>query len=150
MAEPKIKEKFTSKQDSFASVAFWQFMAFIFLLAFAWVNELSDLASLVFGVDPSPPNIYRAYLMTAAIITAAVVSVGHTYEKQRAVLRHLLMTCAYCHRVKTDKGLWIHVEEFFLAHFPIHMDRSSCPECENMLKAVEGTEGKNLLESLMK
>lgn len=138
--EPKTK--IVAKIDAFASVAFWQFMAFVFLLCFVWVNEIFDLPAQVFDTDPVPFSVYRALLLSSAVILAGVVAVGNTYEKQRSLVQRLLMSCTYCHRVKTEDGGWMHVEDFFLTHYPIGMDRGVCAECESMLKSV-GEKGAN-------
>lgn len=132
-----------NKRDVFASVAVWQFMAFIFLLTFVWTSEILDLPALVFGANETPFNVYRASLLSAAVIVAGIIAVGHAYEKQRKLVKELMMTCLYCHRVKTDKGAWMHVEEYFLSHYPVSMDRSACPDCQKMLESVGALE-KNM------
>jgi hypothetical protein len=141
----ETRTKIVSKIDAFASVAFWQFMSFFLLISFVWVEEKFDLTALVFDTDPTPFNVYRALLLTSVIILAGVIAVGNTYEKQRSLVKRLLMSCAYCHRVKTDDGSWMHVEDFFLTHYPIGMDRGVCADCDTMLKTV-GEKSKNLLE----
>ena len=138
------KQVATPKGDAFSSMAMWQFLAFIALLCFVWTNEVLDLPSAVFGIKETEFNIYRASLLSAAIITAGIITVGHSYERQRRLVKQLLMTCLYCHRVKTDKGKWMHVEEYFLAHYPVGIDRSSCPECQKMLKSIENLPGENI------
>jgi hypothetical protein len=135
----KTKEKIASspKRDAFSSIALWQFMAFIFLLCFVWTSEILDLPAIVFGAEETKFNIYRMSLISAAIITAAIVAVGHSYDQQRRLVKQLLMTCLYCHRVKTDKGKWMHVEEYFISHYPVAVDRTACPECQKMLKSID-------------
>jgi hypothetical protein len=130
----------TPKGDAFSGMALWQFMAFIVLLCFVWTSEILDLPSMVFGAEETPFNLYRACLLTAGILTAGIIAVGHSYERQRRLVKELLMSCLYCHRVKTDKGEWMHVEDYFLAHYPVAVDRSSCPECQQMLKSIEGAQ----------
>lgn len=136
--EEKVGAKYsTPKADAFSSMALWQFLAFIVLLCFVWTSELLDLPAIVFGSEETEFNIYRVSLLSAAIITAGIIAVGHSYERQRRLVKQLLMTCLYCHRVKTDKGKWMHVEDYFLAHYPVAVDRNACPECQQMLKSVE-------------
>ncbi len=146
MSRRSGKSKMRPRADAFSSIAIWQFMTFILLLCFVWVNEFFDLTAKVFDTEPEPFSPYRAFLMSAAIITAGVIAVGHTYEKQRSLVRKLLMTCLYCHRVKTDEGTWMHVEEYFLTHFPVEMERGACSDCEAMLKSV-GEKTENLLNN---
>jgi len=136
--EKKQKETSSSpNKDAFASIALWQFMAFLLLLCFIWTSEILDLPALVFGAEETKFNIYRVLFLSAAVIAAGITAVGHSYEKQRKLVKNLLMTCLYCHRVKTDKGQWLHVEEYFLSHFPVAVDRSACPECQQMLQSID-------------
>ncbi|OGV69306.1 MAG: hypothetical protein A2283_13830 [Lentisphaerae bacterium RIFOXYA12_FULL_48_11] len=137
MEEAKSKRYTTPKADAFSSMALWQFLSFIALLCFVWTSEILDLPALVFGSEETSFNLYRVSLLSAAIITAGIITVGHSYERQRRLVKQLLMTCLYCHRVKTDKGKWMHVEDYFLSHYPVAVDRNACPECQQMLKTVE-------------
>jgi hypothetical protein len=111
--------KINARRDAFTRIAFWQYMAFIFLLCFVWVIEVLDIPHRVFGVEDTPFS-------------------GHTYEQQRSLLRKLLKTCLYCHRVKTPHGHWEHVEEYFIKHYPVSMERGACPACEEMLALMNG------------
>ena len=129
--------KTAPKRDAFASIAVWQFLSFIMLLCFVWVNEILDLPALIFSAAKSPFSFFRAFVLSAAVITAAVIAVGHTYEKQKSLIRKLLRTCLFCHRVKTETGDWMHVEEYFLQNFPVAVDHQACPDCEQMLESVK-------------
>lgn len=135
-----VKKKKTLEGDAFSSVAAWQFLSFVLLLVTVWANEYFDLASVVFDSDPLPFSLYRASMLSAVIITIGVVSVGHTYEKQKALVRPLLMSCLYCHRVQIDKEKWMHVEEYFIKQYPIDMERGACPDCQAMLQSVSARE----------
>ena len=130
--------KMNARRDAFARIAFWQYMTFIFLLTFVWVLEFLDIPHLLFGIPSTPFNPYRICLISAAIIGAAVIAIGCTYEQQRAMLRNLLRGCLYCHRVKTADGKWEHVDEYFMKHYPISLERNACPDCEKMLSDVNG------------
>jgi hypothetical protein len=136
--EKKKKKTHSARADAFASVAFWQLMAFIMLLCFVWASEVLDLPALLFGLERTPFNLFRACLMSAAVIVAAVIAVGHTYEQQKALMKNLLTACLYCHRVKTKEDEWVHIEDYFLKLFPVALDRGACPECDQMLKSVSG------------
>jgi hypothetical protein len=128
--------KMNARRDAFARIAFWQYMAFIFLLCFVCVIEVLDIPHRAFGAEETPFSLYRVCLLSAAVIGAAVIAIGHTYEQQRSLLRKLLKTCLYCHRVKTPHGHWEHVEEYFIKHYPISMERGACPACEEMLTVM--------------
>ncbi len=131
------KTKTSTKIDAFSRIAFWQLMSFLILLCFVWVNEVMDLPAALFGAAPTTFSFYRGCLLSAVIIIGAVVTVGHTYEQQKAVVRSLLTTCSYCHRVQTSAIEWEHVEEYFLKHYPLEVRRGICPECETMLKDLD-------------
>lgn len=140
--ERKQSVKVVSSKDAFSSVAFWQLMVFVLLLCFVWANEVLDFSSMMFDTDRIQFNMYRASMLSAAIITAAIVAVGHTYERQRAVIRRMFMTCVYCHRVMHEDGRWEHVEEYFMRNYPVDMERGACPDCEKMLQAVDSKPSK--------
>jgi hypothetical protein len=123
--------------DAFSRVAIWQVMAFIFLTCFVWVSEMFDLPAIVFSAVPTPFNIHRLCLLTAGIITAGVIAVGHSYEKQRSIVEKILQACLYCHRVKTGHASWEHIEEYFIKNFPVGMSRGVCPDCEKMLSDLD-------------
>jgi NAD-dependent dihydropyrimidine dehydrogenase PreA subunit len=129
--------KSTTRRDAFAKVALWQLMAFVLLLCFLWASELIDLPAVVFDASPTPFNLFRVCLLSAAIITAGIVTVGHAYEQQKAVIKQMLMTCLYCHRIKTAEGIWEHVEEYFIKNYPIVIDRDACPDCKSMLDSID-------------
>jgi hypothetical protein len=126
-----------SSNDAFASVAFWQLMSFVLLLCFIWVSEIIDLPKLIFDSEETPFSLYRVCVLSAAVITAAIISVGHTYERQKAVIGRMLMTCVYCHRVMHEDGSWEHVEEYFMRNYPMEVGHGACPACENMLQSVQ-------------
>ena len=130
------RRKIGLRSDAFSRIAFWQLMAFLFLLCFVWASELLDFPAWAFGAEPTPFSLFRATLLSAAVIAAGVAAIGYTYEQQRALLRKLLETCMYCHRVKTPADTWEHVELYFIKHYPVPMIRGACPECEKMLEEV--------------
>lgn len=125
------------KKDSFALIAFWQLLVFVLLLCFLWASEVLDIPQLIFGAPGTPFNLSRVCLLSAAIITAGIVAVGHTYEQQRKIVNKLVMTCLYCHRVQSADGTWEHVEKFFTDNFPVKTDEGECPDCKAMLQTLD-------------
>ncbi len=126
-----------STSDAFSRVAIWQVLAFVLLTCFVWATELLNLTSVVFGVAPKPPDLYHAFFLSIGIISTGIIAIGHTYEKQRDAIKQIMNACLYCHRVKTSDKNWEHVEEYFMKHFPIAMQRGICPECEKMLSDID-------------
>lgn len=141
--------KIKARRDAFASIAFWQLMAFIFLLCMVWAGEVLDFPAVMFGGEETPFDWFRVSFLSAAVIAVAVLVVGHTYEQQRALLKKLLETCTFCHRVKTPDGTWQHVEEYFIDHYPVAMQRIACPSCEAMLAELQKEQEKYEKRQLM-
>lgn len=131
--DEKTRMPMSARKDAFARIAFWQFMAFTFLLVFAWANAILDFPSIVFGTQRLPFDLYRTCMMTAGIMAAAVVTVGHTYEQQKVLLKQYLVACPYCNRVQVNADNWTHAEEYFMEHSPIPVTKTACPSCEKML-----------------
>lgn len=116
----------------------------LFLLSFVWVVEWFDIPMLVCDAPAAPFHLARAALLTAGILGAAVIAIGHTYEQQRGLLRKLLETCVYCHRVKLPDGLWEHVDVHFIRHYPVGLQRGTCPDCEQMLNHVSALQNRGV------
>lgn len=132
-----MKKRSISTIDAFSSVALWQLMSFIMLLCFIWVNEFFDLSHIIFDTERSPFNFYRVSLLSSGVITAAIVTIGHTYEKQRKVINKIVTACLYCHRVQNKNGSWEHVVEYFMKNFPVNLERGTCPDCKKMLQTID-------------
>lgn len=131
------KLKLAARNDAFSRIAVWQAAAFVFLLCFVWCIELLDIPAFAFGAGGTAYRIVRLSLLTAGVFAAGIVAIGHTYEQQRSLLRKLLETCTYCHRVKLPDSTWEHVDVYFIRHYPVGMRRSTCPQCEQMVAEVE-------------
>jgi len=114
----------------FAYIAFWQFMAFIMLIALIWVNEVWNLAALIWGENLNQqPNIFRGSILTAGVLVTAIVVVGHTYEQQKRVLRGMLTVCSYCKRVRIAHEAWEKIEEYVARKSTVTFTHGVCPEC---------------------
>ena len=140
------QQKSRSQKDAFASVAFWQFMAFIVLLCFVWANEFLDLPHVLFGEEPASFSLFRAFTLSAAVIVCGVIAVGHTYQQQRAIVGKLLTTCLYCHRVQTGPSddSWEHVEQYFMKQYPMDLEERACPECQTMIAYLPDDQSEKL------
>lgn len=124
-------------RDAFTRIAVWQFMAFIILLIFAWAVEIIDVPALLFDAPPSSFSFFRAITMTAAIISCAIIAVGHTYEQQRRLINQIKQRCPYCQKVLTGKDQWEHIADYFMRHYPMNICQDACPSCRNILADVE-------------
>jgi transcriptional regulator with PAS, ATPase and Fis domain len=53
-------------------------------------------------------------------------------------LRGLIPICAWCKKVRDDKGFWESVEKYIEDHSDAHFTHGICPECLKELKEKEG------------
>ena len=44
-------------------------------------------------------------------------------------LRGLLPVCAWCKKIRDDKGYWLHLESYLRAHTQAEVTHGMCPEC---------------------
>ncbi len=120
--------------DGLVRVAFWQFMAFGLLLLMIWVNELLDLKALWFDTPARPPDYLEAGMLSAIVLTVAIIAVGHTYEQQKRIISGLLTVCAHCHKIRLDQEMWEQIEEYISDHSVALITHGICPECFAQLK----------------
>lgn len=113
----------------FAWIALWQLLVFLLLLLLVWVDELLDLAALLFDVPPREPNLVRGCLASAGVLLGAVVLVGNTYLQQRRIVRGLLTICSYCKKIRLATESWQRIEEYIGRRSAIQFTHSVCPQC---------------------
>jgi hypothetical protein len=117
-------------RKGFASIAFWQFMAFLLLICLIWLNEMVNLTALIWGEDLNAhPNMFRGFLLTAGVLLTAIVTVGHTYEQQKRLIRGMMTVCSYCKRVRLAQEAWEKIEEYVARNSAVTFTHGVCPEC---------------------
>ena len=92
-------KKPVAKKDALASVALWQFMAFILLLCFVWMNEVLDLPARVFNAPESPFSFFRASLPRFCTKIPWVhhhFFPGHVHQIQKITFRLLVVHFSDC------------------------------------------------------
>ena len=135
----KEKNKSTSMpKDPFAYIAFWQLMTFIILILLVWINELRDGATIFFHTSSGEFNIYRASILTVAVLIAAIITVGNTYLQQQRVLKSMISVCSNCHRVRLNDAVWQKLEEYIGERSLLSFTHGLCPECtKELMKTIE-------------
>ena len=113
----------------FTYIAVWQSAAFLILFLLIWVNELIDIASLLYGTAPAPPDLTRACVSSAGVLLAAIVAIGHTYVQQQQLIFGLLTICSYCHKVRINEADWERVEEYVGKRTAANFSHGVCPSC---------------------
>lgn len=125
-------------RDPFAYIAFWQLMTFIILILLVWINELKDGASFFFEEPPHEFSIFRACVLTAAVLVAAIITIGNTYLQQQRVLKSMISVCSNCHRVRINQEVWQKLEEYIGERSLLSFTHGICPECtKELMKSIE-------------
>jgi hypothetical protein len=116
-------------RNAFSYIALWQVLSFLILLLLVWVNELLDLAHLIWGLPKAEPDAMRATLASAGVILGMVITVGHTYLQHRNIISGVLTICSYCHRIRIDQQVWQRIEQYVTASSAMMLSHGICPEC---------------------
>ena len=132
-AKEEVKKPLVMR--GFAYIAAWQSAAFLMLFLLIWVNEVIDIAALVYGAPPSPPDLTRACVSSAGVLLAAIVAIGHTYVQQQSLIIGILTICSYCHKVRISEEDWERVEEFVGKRTAANFSHGICPACFERAKA---------------
>lgn len=132
-------------QKGFAYIAFWQFMGFLMLIALIWANEVLNLTAMFWGENLNDqPNMFRGALLTAGVLLTAVITVGHTYEQQKRVIRGMMTVCSYCKRVRLMHEAWEQIEEYVARKSEVTFTHGVCPECFDKHAGMIKTRQPNL------
>ena len=125
-------------KDPFAYIAFWQLLTFIALILMIWINELRDGAGIFFDADPSDVNIFRGFILTAAVLVTAIITIGNTYIQEQRVVKSLISVCSNCHRVRLNDTVWQKIEEYIGERSLLTFTHGLCPQCTNeLMKTIE-------------
>ena len=127
----KLQEKKSVNlpKDPFAYIGFWQLMTFIMLILVVWVNEVRDMPALLFNTDPQDINIFRGCVLTAAVLVAAIVTIGNTYLQQKRVLNSMISVCSSCNKVRVNQNHWKQMEEYISENSLLTFTHGLCPDC---------------------
>lgn len=125
-------------KDPFAYIAFWQLMTFVMLIIMVWINELRDGAAIFFDTPVTGFNIFRVCLLTAAVLVAAIITIGNTYLQEQRVVKSMISVCSNCHRVRLNNDVWQKMEEYIGERSLLSFTHGLCPECtKDLMKTIE-------------
>jgi hypothetical protein len=113
----------------FQHIAFWQFLIFIMLLCLVWVNEVLDLASLIYDMPPTGVDWIGSSILTVCVIVVGFVTIGYTFQQQRRVLQGIIKICSYCNKVQIDEEGWQRLDLFVSDKTRAEFSHGVCPEC---------------------
>ncbi len=134
-------------KDPFAYIGFWQLMTFIMLILLVWLNELRDMSAVFFSVEPQRFNIFRGFLLTAAVLVVAIITIGNTYLQQKRVLNTLISVCAKCNKVRVNGKEWQKMEDYVSENSLLTFSHGLCPDCmEQALDSIQQRKQAKLQE----
>jgi cytochrome c553 len=118
-----------STRQAFAAIAFWQFAAFVMLILLIWVNGVLDLPYLLFGTKQAGLNLFECSVLTSGVVITAIITVGHTYVRQKKVASSLITVCSACHKVRVSREGWGAIEDYVSEHSDMLFSHGLCPDC---------------------
>ena len=90
-----------------------------------WMRMTGVLLILTFAIYAQ--YVIRRHRLTIARLEETLAEVN--------TLSGLLPICAWCKKLRDDKGYWKSVEEYISAHTGVEFTHGICPECQNKLFA---------------
>lgn len=103
---------------------------------FAFIAAVIATALSILGFFLSPPGgvpwISATNLLLALAMIWAVGFLVLRYkraEQATKVLRGLLPICAWCKKIRDDKGYWKQLEDYMEQHSEAHFTHGMCAEC---------------------
>ncbi len=113
----------------FEYIAFWQFLGFVFLLCLVWVNELLDLAHLIYGTHSDGIDWIGTCILTACVILSGFVVISHTFVQEKRLLQGMFTICSYCKKVQINQEQWQRFDSFIADTTLAEFSHGICPEC---------------------
>ena len=126
---PRAWETGSMGRRPFQYIAFWQFLIFIMLLCLVWVNEVLDLASLIYAVPPTGVDWIGSSILTVCVIVVGFITIGYTFHQQKQVLKGIIKICSYCKKVQIDEAGWQRLDLFVSDKTRAEFSHGVCPEC---------------------
>jgi len=121
-----MKNKYTLKK-----VVIIEFIVFLLLIMFFWIEEIFDLPYIIFNEEPTPIN-YVESLMETVVITIVfgillyqTIKINLSMEK----LESYIYVCARCHKIFIN-GEWISLDKYFNEYANKKTSHGLCDVCK--------------------
>lgn len=121
-------------QTQASRILLYEGVGFFLIIVLSWLNELSDLASLV-GASQYVPNWRESALETLIVLLAAipVMILTKRLGSRLHYLEGFLRVCAWCKKLEHN-GEWIPLEKFFETKFQTETSQGMCLVCMDEMK----------------
>lgn len=123
-------KRFVSKH-----VIIYEIFSFLFVILIIWLDEITDLPSLILGAAPTPMNWKEALFESIIIFifgTAITYMTAKLFQNMK-YLEGILPVCASCKKIRDDKGSWHQIEEYVRDRSDAEFSHGICPECAEKL-----------------
>jgi hypothetical protein len=113
-----------------AKVLMYQSVGFLAIAALTWINECTNLHTLIFGNHPYISDFRESALEMLFILAVWFI----VYRCTRRLFSHMrylegmMRVCSWCRRVGCN-GHWMPLEEFFEKRLHATTSHSICEEC---------------------
>ena len=144
MGDERAYERVKAARTGLNTIAIWQFLAFVLLLLLIWANELFDFSYWIYGGVRTPPDFFRASILSACVVVVAIINVGHTFLLQTRIISGFIVVCSACHKVKIEHEIWRTLEGYISDHSEVTFSHGLCPDCyEREMAELDKLEGKS-------
>lgn len=111
-------------------------LGFVVVITFAWLNELVDVPSLLYGRPKHALEWQESGAASVLILAVALVVLVLTRRLLQRIeyLESIVKVCPGCQRVHHD-GVWLPLASYVKKHFNAVMAHDLCPDCAAQLKA---------------
>ncbi len=117
------------RQMTPSKIAAWQMAVYTALLLLVWANEFLDFSAIIYGTAPRTMDFVGACLISAFVLTTAIVNIGHTYLVQAEMLQGLVTICSHCRKIRVNEDLWSGLEDYVIRFTGVDFTHGLCPEC---------------------
>lgn len=125
----KRKTSVRKRRMTPGKIAVWQFSAYVLLLLLVWANEVLDFSTLIYGTAPRGFDVVGACLVSAFVLTTAIVNIGHTSLTQTEMLQGLITVCAKCRKIRVNEASWDELDAYIGRFDGVDLSHGLCPDC---------------------
>src|SRR6185369_7013026 len=111
-------------------ILMYQSVGFLAIAALTWINECTNLHTLIFGEHPYISDFRESALEMLFILAVWFIvyrSTRRLFSKVR-YLEGMMRVCSWCRRVGCN-GHWMPIEEFFEKGLNATTSHSICEDC---------------------
>lgn len=112
-------------------VIWYETMAFFFVIALSWFDEVFDIPYHLLGGAATPINWRESVFESIVIAVMGAVIIRYTYQLLTRVsyLESLLPVCASCKKIRVDPEFWQDIERLVQERSKTEFTHGICRDC---------------------